>query len=375
MCPLCDPLYQGIPLGDGDTGALFHLKPNAITFNIVDNGPKFLGKAQLGAERMTIQLIDVYLKDGKYSFNFDKFEKWVKLCHKCRIQYFEISNLFTQWGAEFTPKIMAEVDGTYKRIFGWDVRATSDEYRNFLACFIPELTAVIDKLGIREYTYFHVSDEPGEQHLESYLAAKEVLCSVLDGFKIMDALSHYEFYKRGLVETPVVINANVEEFAQNNAKGYWTYVCCGPGSTYGNRFITMPSGRNRVMGAQMYKYDVPGFLHWGLNFYRSQLSKKEIDPYQSTDSLGAFPSGDPFMLYPYKDGAIQSIRSRVFFDALQDIRTFALLESYIGKESVIEIIESFSIKNFGEYTHDYQNLLKLKEKVNMLIEGFVESNH
>lgn len=30
LSPVCDPLYQGIPLGDGDTGVLFHLKPNAI---------------------------------------------------------------------------------------------------------------------------------------------------------------------------------------------------------------------------------------------------------------------------------------------------------------------------------------------------------
>ncbi len=325
----------------------------------------------VGSERKTVQLVDVYLDDGKYTFNFDKFVRWVKLSQRCGIRYFEISHLFTQWGAEFTPKIMAVVDGESKRIFGWDVRATSDEYRQFLDSFIPELTAKIDELGIRENTYFHVSDEPNEEQLDSYLAAKEVLRSVLKGFKIMDALSHYEFYEKGIVELPVPITSSVEEFYQHNVKGLWTYTCCIPSTIYSNRFITMPSGRNRVIGMQMYKYDIVGFLHWGMNFYNTQYSLAQINPYQVTDAGGAFPSGDAFTLYPYKDGAIGSIHGRVFFDALQDMRTMTLLESYIGKEKVVELIESFGIMTFADYSHDYSKLLALKAEANALIEKYV----
>lgn len=324
----------------------------------------------VGSERKTVQLVDVFLNDGKYTFNFDKFVRWVKLAQSCGIRYFEISHLFTQWGAEFTPKIMAVVDGETKRIFGWDVRATSDEYRQFLGSFIPELTAKIDELGIRENTYFHVSDEPSEKHLDNYLAAKEVLRSVLKGFKIMDALSHYEFYARGIVELPVPVTSSVEEFYQNKVKNLWTYTCCGPATIYSNRFMAMPSGRNRVIGMQMYKYDIVGFLQWGMNFYNTQNSLAQINPYQVTDAGGAFPSGDAFTLYPYKDGAIQSIHGRVFFDALQDMRTMTLLESYIGKEKVVELIESYGIKTFADYTHDYSKLLALKAEANALIEKY-----
>ena len=39
---------------------------------------------------------------------------------------------------------------------------------------------------------------------------------------------------------------------------------------YTNRFIAMPSGRNRVGGFLLYKYGINGFLHWGFNFYYSQ---------------------------------------------------------------------------------------------------------
>ena len=53
-------------------------------------------------------------------------------------------SLYTQWGAEHCPKIMATVDGEYRRIFGWDTAATGEDYRNFLAAFLPALTARLE---------------------------------------------------------------------------------------------------------------------------------------------------------------------------------------------------------------------------------------
>ena len=94
-----------------------------------------------GTERPTVQLVDVTRKKGRYSFGFRKLERWIELAEKCGIRYFEISHLFTQWGAKFTPKIMAKVDGAEKRIFGWDVKSDSREYTEFLDAFLPELVA------------------------------------------------------------------------------------------------------------------------------------------------------------------------------------------------------------------------------------------
>lgn len=71
----------------------------------------------VGGERPTNQLVDVIVNKGIYSFNFDKLKKWIDLCEKCGIKYFEISHLFTQWGAYHAPKIMATVDGEYTQIF------------------------------------------------------------------------------------------------------------------------------------------------------------------------------------------------------------------------------------------------------------------
>ena len=82
---------------------------------------------EIGKERPTVQLVDVTVSNSKYSFNFDKLDYWIKISKECGIKYFEMSHLFTQWGAKYSPKIMATVDGEYKRIFGWDTKATSKE--------------------------------------------------------------------------------------------------------------------------------------------------------------------------------------------------------------------------------------------------------
>ncbi len=41
------------------------------------------------------------------------------------------------------------------------------------------------------------------------------------------------------------------------------------------QIFSIPSQRNRVLGYQLYKYNVKGFLHWGYNFWNTQYSKKK----------------------------------------------------------------------------------------------------
>ena len=56
---------------------------------------------KIGGERPTFQLVSVKY-DGEYTFNFDMLTKWVDICLENGIEYFEISHLFTQWGAKHT---------------------------------------------------------------------------------------------------------------------------------------------------------------------------------------------------------------------------------------------------------------------------------
>ena len=327
----------------------------------------------VGGERTTIQLVDVARNNGVYSFGFDKLDRWVRMCRECGIQYFEIAHLYTQWGAEHCPKIMATVDGEYRRIFGWDTAATGEDYRNFLAAFLPALTARLEALGVdKKHAYFHVSDEPGEAHLPQYHACKEQIAPYLEGYPLMDALSDFDFYQKGVCRHPVVASNHVTPFLEHHVPDLWVYYCCSQGYQVSNRFFSMPSARNRIIGTQFYKCQIAGFLQWGFNFYNSQFSLRHLDPFAVTDADIAFPSGDAFMVYPGPDGTPwKSIRLLVFAEALNDLRAFRLLESLTSREYVLELMEGGLSKEitFFEYPHGADYLLNLRARVNQEIKA------
>lgn len=326
---------------------------------------------QVGGERPTVQLLDVEVMEGEqYRFGFDRLKRWIDLCQKNGIKYFEFSHLFTQWGAKHAPKIMATENGEYKRIFGWETDAAGKEYHSFLRQLLPTLSAWIKDQGLEHNSYFHVSDEPNISQLESYEKASRIVRELLPDFPIIDALSDYDFYSRGLVQIPVPANDHIEAFLQNEVTPLWTYYCCSQYKGVSNRFFSMPSARNRILGVQLYKYDVTGFLHWGYNFWYSQYATRVIDPFRVTDADVAFPSGDSFLVYPGEEGPIESIRLEVFQEALQDLRALRLLEEIYGREYVLEALEEGLEEpiTFSNYPRDASWLLSKREWINTRIQ-------
>lgn len=327
---------------------------------------------QIGGERPTTQLVGVRVKDGKYSFSFGLLDKWIDMCNRVGIKHFEISHLFTQWGATHAPKIMATVDGEYKQIFGWDTDAHGDEYRTFIRTFLTALLRHMKKRGDAERCFFHISDEPNIDQLEDYKKSKSIVEDILSEHTIMDALSDYEFYKMGVVKTPIPSNDHIKPFTESKVDGLWTYYCCGQCVNVSNRLIAMPSWRNRSIGMQMFKYSIVGFLQWGYNFYYSHNSIKEINPYLELSGEKWVPAGDPFSVYPAKDGTPHpSLRALVFFEALQDMRAMQLCESLYSHEEVVAASEAalgYSIE-FDKCAKSADEILRMREAINALIKA------
>ncbi len=322
---------------------------------------------EIGGERPTVQLVDIKKDGSKYTFGFKNFEKYVKICLECGIKAFEISHFFTQWGAKYAPKIVAEENGEIKRIFGWETEGTGEEYTEFLTQFAKEFDKEVKKLGIKKRCFLHTSDEPGMNDIENYEKAAKFLHSVFKGYRFFDALSDIEFYRSGLVDTPVPCENNADIF-KNEVKKFWTYYCCGQTRTYlPNRMFAMPSQRTRILGTLLYKYEAEGFLQWGHNFWYSQYSIREIDPFTVTDAGGAFPSGDAFIVYPGEDGKpLNSLRHKVFYDGFCDMRALQLLEKLTSREYALKIIEQGvdTPLSFNSYPHEQGWLLDLRSRIN-----------
>lgn len=327
----------------------------------------------VGGERPTVQLVDVKRNGTQFEFNFDKLERWIQMCSGLGIQYFEFSHLFTQWGAKHAPKIMAQTEQGEQQIFGWTTDAGGEEYENFLNQFLPQLIGFIRSNHLEQRSFFHVSDEPRKEHLSFYEKASARLKGHLQGFPVIDALSDYDFYELGYVQTPIPASNHMEPFIENQVPDLWTYYCCSQFEKVANRFIDMPSWRSRILGFQLYKFQIRGFLHWGYNFWYSQYSIKPINPYQQTDANYGFPAGDPFVVYPGENGEpVLSLRLKVFYDAFQDLRALEKLESYMGREQVMQWIEEGLEEEitFKEYPRSDEWLLTKREELNNKLKTF-----
>ena len=327
----------------------------------------------IGGERTTVQLIDVTKTEGGYEFGFEKLGRYIDLAHKNGIKYFEIAHLFTQWGAKATPKVVT-TEG--KRIFGWNVSATSDEYKAFVVPMLRQLKAYLRDKGVLDYCYFHVSDEPNAENIDTYKAAHDVVCDELADCHVMDALSDPKFYEEGLVRLPVASITHVHDFIDRGISPLWSYYCCGQGSQYeANRFLAMPSARNRILGIQLFKYNTDGFLQWGYNFWNNQHSRNQLDPYYDTSAGFGFQSGDASIVYPLDEGTpMPSLRQVVFHEAIQDLFALRLLEKYMSHEEIVAWLEKLSNQEitYTDYPHGSEYLLFIRESINRKINEFTK---
>ena len=326
----------------------------------------------VGGERLTNQLITIKKTGNRYSYSWKLLDRWIDMVDRVGIKYFEISHLATQGGAAHAPKIMATVDGEYKRIFGWETDSTSEEYLTFLRSVMKALVNHLKKRGVDHRCVFHIADEPHTEHLPTYKKVKRAVSGILKDYIVMDALSDFDFWKRGVVKSPIPCCDHIQPFIDAGVPGLWTYYCCGQNYKVSNRYHSMPSARNRSIGMQMYKYQLVGFAHWGFNYYQNESSYNPTNPFLDSCGEKWIPAGDAFTVYPAPDGtAYDSIRGAVFYDALQDMRAMQLAEELYSHEEVVAAIEEvlgFELR-FDTCVYTSSEMLAVRERINEMIKA------
>ena len=319
--------------------------------------------------RNPCQLVQVEVNKGEYSFDFSLLDRWIDILDRVGIEYIEISHLFDQ-KTDRSAKVYATVDGEYKRLFGWETLALSDEYITFIRKMLTALIEHLKKRGDDKRCYFHISDEPSQKTLEYYLKQKEAIADIIKGYPVMDALSHVEFYESGAVEIPVPCTSAAYPFVDKDIDELWVYYACCQLIGYSNSYVAMPSWRTRSLGMQLYKYKIKGFLHWGYNYYNNRASGDAINPYMDLGGEDWVPAGDTFMVYPDSKGiALESIRLMTMEEAFQDIRAMELCEKYYSHEEVVKAMEEElgAPITFERCAHTEDEMLKVRERINKMI--------
>ncbi len=315
-----------------------------------------------GGERLCSQLLEIENNGDVYSFSFSRLINFMKDAKSRGIRLFEMSHLFTQWGALHAPNIV-DIHGNH--LFGWKTDSLDPKYLSFLNSSLSKLTSILKQEGFSEdEVYFHLSDEPNVNHKDRYARLKEAIYPSLNGYKTIDAISNVSISE--MIDLPVVSIEKIEDFIKEGKNDIFVYHCCSEETNnLPNRFLSMPLDRLRVIGTQLYYFNVKGYLHWGYNFYNSGFSKTPINPFLVNDAEGNFPSGDSFIVYPGENGKpLSSLRLEMLQTAFFDYRALVLLEKYIGREKVILFLNKCGFgPNFSTYPTKVGSLLEIRKTV------------
>lgn len=310
-----------------------------------------------GNYRTTTQLLDIHSGGGDrptWAFGTARLERWLELAHRHGLRQLEVPHLFTQWGAAATPRFV--VDGQHR--FGWGTPATDPTYRLFLHELVPFLRRFLDTAWPGEVLW-HLSDEPSGTQRDSYAAARAQLGSLLEGARLIDALSDPAYID--LVDEPVVATDAVPAFLAAGHPARWVYHCVSQSRDVANRFIAQPMARHRALALHLHAHRAAGFLHWGFNFYRTQYGRRPVDPWRETAAGGAFLSGDPFVVYPGPGRtALPSLRHRALSAAWSDLALFEAAARSAGQDRVDALLAPYVRNGFASSSPAPDQLRRLR---------------
>ena len=311
-----------------------------------------------GVKRPT-QLIRVTRKKQGYDFDWSDARRYVRMAKEVGFKRFEWTHFFAQWGCRHAVRVYEGDQSQEKLVWPAETEATSSVYREFLGQLIPELRRFLEEEAVLDGSFFHISDEPhGQEAMASYKKAKDMMRDLAPWMKFMDALSDIEFARKGLVDQPIPSISTAIDFVK---AGYpsWAYYCCGPRGEYVQRLIDTPLPKIRMNGWLLYKHGAKGFLHWGYNYWHVSQTRTLLNPYEE-QAGGAWPGwayGDPFMVYPGKDGPVDSLRWEVFADSLQDL---ALLQA-VGANRSDKALSS--LRSYAKFPKTAEWILKARKEM------------
>ncbi|MBC7287334.1 MAG: DUF4091 domain-containing protein, partial [Armatimonadetes bacterium] len=159
------------------------------------------------------------------------------------------------------------------------------------------------------------------------------------------------------------------EKARQRGAELWFYTCCHPCGRYPNRFIDYALIKTRILHWLNWRYDLTGYLHWGLNWWNA-------DPFASATS-GNLPPGDAWIVYPGPEGPLDSIRWEALRDGIEDYEYLWLLTETARqvKEKLGEAAKDFeprvladqicalAVRETLDYVRDPAALRALRRKV------------
>lgn len=317
------------------------------------------------------------LKDGKYTFDFSRFDREAEIFENVgALELIEGGHLAWRsgnWDSDFYVEVPIPDDEESRKLLPGpcpqkvenglrfvklpisDVRAN-----NFLCQFLPAFKEHLEQKGWLAKYVQHIADEPDRNNGASYAAISQYIRKYMPGVRLMDAvLTSKEL--AGTIDIWVpILNVLHRDFSfyqdlKKNGKEIWYYTCVNPKGNYANRFIELPLIQTRYLHWINYKYDVTGYLHWGLNYWvKNQL-------YANASRDDRLPAGDNCIIYPGYRKLYSSIRFETMRDGIDDYQLLKMLEAKNPQR--VKLFTNIIIQNFNEYDGSIPYFRKIRRQL------------
>lgn len=296
-----------------------------------------------------LQLTQYDFEGEQYRFDFANFDKTVEIFIEegavGRIEGGHIGGRATNWTSPFLVSVpVIEKDTSYFESLNINDRKAA----RFYSQFFPALVSHLKEKGWYDRYMQHIADEPITENLESYIEIAAFVKKLAPDIKIVEACHTRDLDNTVDIWVPQLnfLNEDYSFYQERMAAGdeVWHYTCLAPQEEYANRFVELPLIKTRILHWINFRYDIPGYLHWGLNFWRG-------DPFVETtgiitESGNVLPGGDAWIVYPAKGKILSSIRLEAMRDGIVDyelLKMAAAKEPEAVKELARQVVYRFDL--------------------------------
>lgn len=321
-----------------------------------------------------LELIDGFEDaQGRLTFKFDAFDRYVETFRTAGVMGIEGNHLASRDKWE-DPGLLAYTlsvrgpEGPSKLSRRW-LKTDSKEFENYIAAFLPAFQKHLEEKGWLDDYIQHINDEPVSTCAASYKALAAMVRKYAPKFRIIEACMCSDLV--GAIDIWVPQPPHYEEDVtlfrdrQRAGEEVWFYTCLSPTGKYMNRFIDYPLIDVRLLHWANFKYDLTGYLHWGLNHW----GPEPMQAYEMTwgDGSGRLPPGDSHIIYPGRRGPLSSIRFDAMRDGIEDYELLKLLEKNDPREAR-RICDSI-VRSFTDYTIDPERFKSARMRLIAALSG------
>ncbi len=318
-------------------------------------------------------------ENNKWEFDFSNFNKMVNL-------FIEEGVIGRLEGGHFGSRI----DGNWSGPFGLHVPVFENDSidkellplkdqktRAFYNAFLPAFVENIKSNGWGDQYVQHIADEPIDSNVESYIEISKFLKGLVPELKVIEACHTHQLEDMVDIWVPQMnfLKSGMDFYTDRQTKGdeAWYYTCLSPKGEWANRFVEQPLIKTRLLHWVNFKYNIPGYLHWGFNFWGSNSGIVTADnPYDDVSGMivssgNILPGGDCWISYPGYKTIYPSIRLEAMRDGIVDYELLKMFNEKFPEKSK-EIVgttvygfEHYDI-NIGDFRKKRREILSMLSK-------------